>query len=90
METWVWGDRRNELEDLLGGLEDQGWCFACGEFGHKVVCCPFQEEEEVEEWPAQRKKKESPSTEEGEEASASSRDPAAAAGGRVSRVLRLC
>ncbi|MGH0163191.1 UNVERIFIED_CONTAM: hypothetical protein FKN15_060661 [Acipenser sinensis] len=34
------------LKDLIG-IEDQGWCLACGEFGHKVVRCPFQEEEEV-------------------------------------------
>ncbi|MGH0187647.1 UNVERIFIED_CONTAM: hypothetical protein FKN15_025968 [Acipenser sinensis] len=44
MEGW-----RNgcvELEDLLGGLEDQGWCLTCGVYGHMVAICPFQDEEE--------------------------------------------
>ncbi|MGH0137210.1 UNVERIFIED_CONTAM: hypothetical protein FKN15_056914 [Acipenser sinensis] len=46
MEGWNWRDGCQDLEDFLGGLEDQGWCLACGEFGHPVVCCPYQEEEE--------------------------------------------
>ncbi len=25
------------MEDPLSGFEDQGWCLACGEFGHKEV-----------------------------------------------------
>ncbi|MGH0131577.1 UNVERIFIED_CONTAM: hypothetical protein FKN15_027662 [Acipenser sinensis] len=45
MESWVWGDHCNDLEELLGGFEDQGWCLACREFGHTVAICPFQEEE---------------------------------------------
>ncbi|MGH0161785.1 UNVERIFIED_CONTAM: hypothetical protein FKN15_041752 [Acipenser sinensis] len=47
-----WRDGCSELEDLLGGLEDQGWCLACGVYGHTVVVCPFQEEEK----PAQGRK----------------------------------
>ncbi|MGH0122662.1 UNVERIFIED_CONTAM: hypothetical protein FKN15_045472 [Acipenser sinensis] len=81
-------DLRVELEDFLSDLEDQSWCIACGEFGHKVVCCPFQEKRKRRS--GRLKKKERASPEEGEEASASSRDPAAAAVGRVSRVLCLC
>ncbi|MGH0142033.1 UNVERIFIED_CONTAM: hypothetical protein FKN15_014915 [Acipenser sinensis] len=47
-----WRDGCSELEDLLGGLEDQGWCLACGVYRHTVVLCPFQEEEK----PAQGRK----------------------------------
>ncbi|MGH0114823.1 UNVERIFIED_CONTAM: hypothetical protein FKN15_055550 [Acipenser sinensis] len=46
-----WRDGCRNLEDLLGGLEDQGWCLACGVYGHTLKICPFQEEEEEE--PAQ-------------------------------------
>ncbi|MGH0188809.1 UNVERIFIED_CONTAM: hypothetical protein FKN15_031498 [Acipenser sinensis] len=46
MEGWSWRDGCQDLEDLLGDLEDQGWCLACGEFGHPVVRCPYQEGEE--------------------------------------------
>ncbi|MGH0140730.1 UNVERIFIED_CONTAM: hypothetical protein FKN15_072078 [Acipenser sinensis] len=53
MESWVWLDRRNEL-DLLGGLEDPGWCLAYGVYRHMVFIYPFQEEEEEE--PAQERK----------------------------------
>ncbi|MGH0143209.1 UNVERIFIED_CONTAM: hypothetical protein FKN15_019785 [Acipenser sinensis] len=49
MESWR--DSCWNLEDLLRGLEDQGWCLACGVYGHTVAICPFQEEEEEE--PAQ-------------------------------------
>ncbi|RXM32825.1 hypothetical protein EOD39_1401 [Acipenser ruthenus] len=62
MDQWIryspdpsqtrWG---GGLEDLLCGCEDQGWCLACGEFGHKAARCPFQEEEEV--LPAQKRKR---------------------------------
>ncbi|RXM31700.1 hypothetical protein EOD39_6750 [Acipenser ruthenus] len=38
-----WRDGCRDLEDLLGGLEDQGWCMACGVYGHKVALCPFQD-----------------------------------------------
>ncbi|MGH0128258.1 UNVERIFIED_CONTAM: hypothetical protein FKN15_034094 [Acipenser sinensis] len=41
-------------EDLFGGLEDQGCCFACGELGHKVVHCPFQKERKVLPAPSKR------------------------------------
>ncbi|MGH0148950.1 UNVERIFIED_CONTAM: hypothetical protein FKN15_051443 [Acipenser sinensis] len=46
MEGWSWSDGCQDLEDLLGDLEDQGWCLACGEFGHPVVRYPYQEGEE--------------------------------------------
>ncbi|MGH0169132.1 UNVERIFIED_CONTAM: hypothetical protein FKN15_004853 [Acipenser sinensis] len=46
MEGWSWRDGCRDLEDLLGGLEDQGWCLACGVYGHTVAICPFQDEEE--------------------------------------------
>ncbi|MGH0148334.1 UNVERIFIED_CONTAM: hypothetical protein FKN15_012441 [Acipenser sinensis] len=49
-----WRDGCRELEDLLGGLKDQGWCMACGVYGHTVAICPFQGEEEEE--PAQERK----------------------------------
>ncbi|MGH0120352.1 UNVERIFIED_CONTAM: hypothetical protein FKN15_067737 [Acipenser sinensis] len=49
-----WRDGCRDLEDLFGGLEDQGWCIACGVYGHTVVICPFQGEEEDE--PAQERK----------------------------------
>ncbi|MGH0140377.1 UNVERIFIED_CONTAM: hypothetical protein FKN15_038727 [Acipenser sinensis] len=52
MDNWVrWNPNASQtrwdggLEDLLGGLEDQGWCLACRDFRHKVVCYPFQVEE---------------------------------------------
>ncbi|MGH0120809.1 UNVERIFIED_CONTAM: hypothetical protein FKN15_065145 [Acipenser sinensis] len=48
MEGWSWRDGFQDLEDLLGGLEDQGWCLACGVYGHTVAVCPFQSEEEEE------------------------------------------
>ncbi|MGH0119235.1 UNVERIFIED_CONTAM: hypothetical protein FKN15_029604 [Acipenser sinensis] len=44
-----------ELEDLLGGLEDQGWCLTCGMYGHMVAICPFQEEEPDQERKAGRR-----------------------------------
>ncbi|MGH0132503.1 UNVERIFIED_CONTAM: hypothetical protein FKN15_036773 [Acipenser sinensis] len=31
----IWWD--GNMEDPLSGFEDQGWCLACGEFGHKEV-----------------------------------------------------
>ncbi|MGH0165073.1 UNVERIFIED_CONTAM: hypothetical protein FKN15_048323 [Acipenser sinensis] len=46
-----WRDGCRDLEDLLGGLEDQGWCMACGVQGHTVAICPFQGEEEEEQQP---------------------------------------
>ena len=46
-----WRDGCRDLEDLLGGLEDQGWCMACGVYGHTVAICPFQGEEEEEQQP---------------------------------------
>ncbi|MGH0137860.1 UNVERIFIED_CONTAM: hypothetical protein FKN15_067978 [Acipenser sinensis] len=49
-----WRDGCRDLEDLLGGIEDQGWCMACGVYGHTVAICPFQGEEEEE--PAQERK----------------------------------
>ncbi|MGH0146360.1 UNVERIFIED_CONTAM: hypothetical protein FKN15_048677 [Acipenser sinensis] len=49
-----WRDDCRDLEDLFGGLEDQGWCLACGVYGHTVAICPFQSEEEEE--PAQERK----------------------------------
>ncbi|MGH0175275.1 UNVERIFIED_CONTAM: hypothetical protein FKN15_070233 [Acipenser sinensis] len=33
------------LENLLGGLENQDWGFACREFGHKEVHCPLLSQE---------------------------------------------
>ncbi|MGH0163227.1 UNVERIFIED_CONTAM: hypothetical protein FKN15_057715 [Acipenser sinensis] len=48
-----WRDGCSDLEELLGRLEDQGWCLACGVYGHTVAVCPFQEEEEE---PAQMRK----------------------------------
>ncbi|MGH0142672.1 UNVERIFIED_CONTAM: hypothetical protein FKN15_069851 [Acipenser sinensis] len=48
-----WRDGCRDLEELLGRLEDQGWCLACGVYGHTVAVCPFQEEEEE---PAQMRK----------------------------------
>ncbi|MGH0161459.1 UNVERIFIED_CONTAM: hypothetical protein FKN15_041222 [Acipenser sinensis] len=45
-----WRDGCRDLEDLLGGLEDQGWCMACGVQGH-TVAIPFQGEEEEEQQP---------------------------------------
>ncbi|MGH0138423.1 UNVERIFIED_CONTAM: hypothetical protein FKN15_041094 [Acipenser sinensis] len=42
-----------DLEDLLGGLEDQGWCLVCGVYGHTMAICPFQGGEEE---PAQERK----------------------------------
>ncbi|MGH0158759.1 UNVERIFIED_CONTAM: hypothetical protein FKN15_055522 [Acipenser sinensis] len=50
-----WGNGCGELEDLLGGLEDQGWCLACGVYGHTVAICPFQDEEEKQERKAGRR-----------------------------------
>ncbi|MGH0169253.1 UNVERIFIED_CONTAM: hypothetical protein FKN15_056446 [Acipenser sinensis] len=50
---WSWRNGCGELKDLLGGLEDQGWCLACGVYGHTVAICPFQDEEEE---PAQERK----------------------------------
>ncbi|MGH0138715.1 UNVERIFIED_CONTAM: hypothetical protein FKN15_067625 [Acipenser sinensis] len=47
-----WRDGCRDLDDLLGGLEDQGWCLACEVYGHTVVICPFQSEEEE---PAQQR-----------------------------------
>ncbi|MGH0118487.1 UNVERIFIED_CONTAM: hypothetical protein FKN15_016822 [Acipenser sinensis] len=44
-----WRDGCRDLEDLLGGLEDQGWCMACGVQGHTVAICPFQGEEEEQQ-----------------------------------------
>ncbi|RXM98503.1 hypothetical protein EOD39_13049 [Acipenser ruthenus] len=51
---------RLELEKRLRGtggpprgLEGQGWCLACGVYGHMVATCPFQDEEEE---PAQESK----------------------------------
>ncbi|MGH0165995.1 UNVERIFIED_CONTAM: hypothetical protein FKN15_064259 [Acipenser sinensis] len=49
-----WRDGCRDLENLLGGLEDQGWCLACEVYGHTVAICPFQGEEEEE--PAQERK----------------------------------
>ncbi|MGH0143113.1 UNVERIFIED_CONTAM: hypothetical protein FKN15_035338 [Acipenser sinensis] len=46
-----WRDGCRDLEDLLGGLEDQGWCMACGVQGHTVAICPFQGEKEEEQQP---------------------------------------
>ncbi|MGH0129110.1 UNVERIFIED_CONTAM: hypothetical protein FKN15_037178 [Acipenser sinensis] len=46
-----WRDGCQDLKDLLVGLEDQGWCMACGVQGHKVVICPFQGEEEEKQQP---------------------------------------
>ncbi|MGH0134166.1 UNVERIFIED_CONTAM: hypothetical protein FKN15_016617 [Acipenser sinensis] len=51
MESWR--DGCSELEDILGDLEDQGWCLAYGAYGHTVVICSFQDEEEE---PAQERK----------------------------------
>ncbi|MGH0163053.1 UNVERIFIED_CONTAM: hypothetical protein FKN15_043808 [Acipenser sinensis] len=48
-----WRDGCRDLEELLSRLEDQGWCLACGVYGHTVAVCPFQEEEEE---PAQMRK----------------------------------
>ncbi|MGH0133341.1 UNVERIFIED_CONTAM: hypothetical protein FKN15_067228 [Acipenser sinensis] len=60
MENWVCWDKDSgrfqhdgRLRDLLEGLEEEGWCLACGEFSHKVACCPLQEEEEL---PARKKR----------------------------------
>ncbi|MGH0144542.1 UNVERIFIED_CONTAM: hypothetical protein FKN15_003583 [Acipenser sinensis] len=53
MEGWSWRNGSGELENLLGGLEEQGWCLACGVYGHTVAICPFQDEEEE---PAQERK----------------------------------
>ncbi|MGH0117126.1 UNVERIFIED_CONTAM: hypothetical protein FKN15_030971 [Acipenser sinensis] len=62
MDQWLWYNpepSRNRwdrgLEDFFGGLEEEGWCLACGEFGHLVACCPFQEEEDL--LPAQKRKR---------------------------------
>ncbi|MGH0145179.1 UNVERIFIED_CONTAM: hypothetical protein FKN15_056818 [Acipenser sinensis] len=62
MDQWLWYDpelSRNRwdggLEDLLGGLEEEGWCLACGEIGHQVTCCPFQEEGDL--LPARKRKR---------------------------------
>ncbi|MGH0146498.1 UNVERIFIED_CONTAM: hypothetical protein FKN15_020175 [Acipenser sinensis] len=62
MDQWLWYNfepSRNRwdggLEDFLGGLEEEGLCFACGEYGHLVACCPFQEEEHL--LPAQKEKR---------------------------------
>ncbi|MGH0148507.1 UNVERIFIED_CONTAM: hypothetical protein FKN15_012659 [Acipenser sinensis] len=62
LDQWLWYNpepSRNRwdggLEDLLGGLEEQGWCLACGEFGHQVACCPFQEE--GDRLPARKRKR---------------------------------
>ncbi|MGH0137929.1 UNVERIFIED_CONTAM: hypothetical protein FKN15_066516 [Acipenser sinensis] len=62
MDQWLWydaGPPRNWwdgiLEDVLCGLEDQGWWLACGEFGHQVACCPFQEEGDL--LPARKRKR---------------------------------
>ncbi|MGH0154163.1 UNVERIFIED_CONTAM: hypothetical protein FKN15_060162 [Acipenser sinensis] len=61
MDQWLWYDpepSRNRwdggLEDLLGGLEEEGWCLACGKIGHQVACCPFQEEGDL--LPARKRK----------------------------------
>ncbi|MGH0172606.1 UNVERIFIED_CONTAM: hypothetical protein FKN15_069581 [Acipenser sinensis] len=53
MTGWSWRNGSGELENLLGGLEEQGWCLACGVYGHTVAICPFQDEEEE---PAQERK----------------------------------
>ncbi|RXN01921.1 hypothetical protein EOD39_3899 [Acipenser ruthenus] len=45
---------RIRWESLFEDLEDWGWCFICGEFGHKVGLCPHQEGEEL---PAQKWKR---------------------------------
>ncbi|MGH0125689.1 UNVERIFIED_CONTAM: hypothetical protein FKN15_071737 [Acipenser sinensis] len=55
-----WRDGCWNLEDLLGGLEDQGWCLACGVYGHTVKICPFQEEEEEEPAQVGRRTQEGP------------------------------
>ncbi|MGH0170321.1 UNVERIFIED_CONTAM: hypothetical protein FKN15_071755 [Acipenser sinensis] len=57
-----WRDGCRDLEDLLGGLEDQGWCMACGVYGHTVAICPFQGEEEEEEPAQERKEREEQGT----------------------------
>ncbi|MGH0122834.1 UNVERIFIED_CONTAM: hypothetical protein FKN15_008264 [Acipenser sinensis] len=58
MEGWSWRDGFQDLEDLLGGLEEQSWCLSCGEFGHPVVRCPYQDREEelVQERKVRRRK----------------------------------
>ncbi|MGH0115830.1 UNVERIFIED_CONTAM: hypothetical protein FKN15_054186 [Acipenser sinensis] len=62
MDQWLWYDPEPSwnrwdggLEDLLGGLEEEGWCLACGESGHQVACCPFQEEGDL--LPARKRKR---------------------------------
>ncbi|MGH0166945.1 UNVERIFIED_CONTAM: hypothetical protein FKN15_051745 [Acipenser sinensis] len=52
-EDLLWHEGHYQVEDLLGGLEDQGWCRACRVYGHTVAICPFQDEEEE---PAQERK----------------------------------
>ncbi|MGH0133411.1 UNVERIFIED_CONTAM: hypothetical protein FKN15_029668 [Acipenser sinensis] len=47
MDQWICSNPDPFQTWWDGGLEDQGWCLACGKSGHKVVCCPFQEEKEV-------------------------------------------
>ncbi|MGH0129365.1 UNVERIFIED_CONTAM: hypothetical protein FKN15_043516 [Acipenser sinensis] len=56
MDQWLWYDPEPSwsrwdggLEDLLGGLEEQG------EIGHQVACCPFQEEGDL--LPARKRKR---------------------------------
>ncbi|MGH0162610.1 UNVERIFIED_CONTAM: hypothetical protein FKN15_061041 [Acipenser sinensis] len=62
MDQWLWYNpepSRNRwdsgLEDLLGGLEEEGWCLACREIGQLVACSPFQEEGDL--LPARKRKR---------------------------------
>ncbi|MGH0134715.1 UNVERIFIED_CONTAM: hypothetical protein FKN15_030442, partial [Acipenser sinensis] len=44
-------------EDLFEDLEDWGWCFVCGEFGHKEVCYPLLSQEEDEPFAQKQKRR---------------------------------
>ncbi|RXM36467.1 hypothetical protein EOD39_11802 [Acipenser ruthenus] len=73
-----WRDGCRDLEDLLGGNVDQGWCLACGVYGHTVAICPFQEEKEE---PAQEEGREKDQEKNGERKAAAA-TTATAGGGR--------